>query len=221
MSGAKWTAEQLDMLRAHYANYATEDVATMIGREVRSVYQKANSLGLKKSLEYLASPAARRWDGIRGGATRFKKGQVSWNKGLKGVVGVQDACRATQFKKGRPAHEARNYVPVGSERVSRDGYLERKMTDDPALAPVRRWTAVHRLVWEAEHGPIPQGGVVVFKKGVKTTVAEEITADKLECITRAENMKRNSYHNLPKEWAELVQLRGALNRQINRKGKQA
>ena len=45
---------------------------------------------------------------------------------------------------------------------------------------------------------------------------EEITADRVECISLAENMRRNSYHNYPKPIAELIQLRGALMRKINR-----
>jgi hypothetical protein len=212
----KWTAEQLDTLHSLYANYSTEDVATVLGRDARSVYQKANSLGLKKSAKYLASPAAGRWDGKRGGATRFHKGQAAWNKGVKGVVGVQEACRATQFKRGRPAHEARNYVAIGSLRITKDGYLERKMTDDPAMAPARRWVAVHRLVWIEAHGAVPAGHVVVFKQGMKTTEPEEITLDKVECISLAENMKRNTLHRYPKEVATLIQLRGVLNRQINK-----
>lgn len=216
----KWSDDEIATLRQLYPNHKTEDVATVLGMPVERVYQKANSIGLHKSAEYLASPAAGRLDGVRGASSRFVKGQISWNKGLKGVVGVQEACRATQFKKGRPAHEARNYSPIGSERITKDGYLERKMTDDPALSPARRWTAVHRLVWVEAHGPVPAGHVVVFKAGMKTTVADEITSDKLECITYADNMRRNTLHRYPKEVVSLIRMRGALNRHINQKEKQ-
>ena len=45
-----------------------------------------------------------------------------------------------------------------------------------------------------------------------------ITPDVVECISRRENMLRNSVHTrLPKPLASLVQLRGALQRQINRR----
>ena len=54
---------------------------------------------------------------------------------------------------------------------------------------------------------------------MKTTDPDQITADKVECISRAENMKRNSYHRYGKEIASLVQLRGAINRQINKRSK--
>jgi hypothetical protein len=220
----KWLDWECEFLRLHYADSRTDDLATVLKRTVGQVYQKAAQLGLTKSEAYLATDNACR---IQRGkqhpsmiATRFKAGQVSWNKGLKGVVGVQEACRATQFKKGRPAHEARNYVPIGSHRVSKDGYLQRKGTDDPSIVPARRWTAVHHLVWEEVNGPVPAGHVVVFKPGCKTTDLESITADCCECVTRQELMRRNSYHtNYPPEVARLIQLRGAINRQINKRAK--
>lgn len=127
----------------------------------------------------------------------------------------------TQFKKGREAHEARNYRPIGSLRLSKDGCLERKVTDDPSLVPARRWVGVHRLVWMQAHGPIPEGHAVVFKPGRRTAVLEQITPDAVECISQRELMARNTVHNLPKELVELVQLRGALNRQINKRSKTA
>ena len=77
--------------------------------------------------------------------------------------------------------------------------------------------AGHELVWIEHHGPVPRGCVVVFKPGQKTADLQQITIDRIECITRAELMLRNSsWTNLPPEVARLVQLRGALNRQINR-----
>lgn len=121
----------------------------------------------------------------------------------------------TRFKPGRPACEARNYQPIGSLRLNKDGYLERKVTDDPALAPVRRWVGVHRLVWEAAHGPIPPRHVVRFLPGQRTVVAEEITVERLELVSQAENMRRNTVHRYPPQIAQAVQLLGALNRIIN------
>ena len=45
----------------------------------------------------------------------------------------------------------------------------------------------------------------------------DVRLDNLECITRRENMARNTVHNLPKPLAETIQLLGALNRQIRRR----
>jgi len=126
-----------------------------------------------------------------------------------------------RFKKGRPAHEARGYVPIGSLRIAKGAYLEQKISDDQSLSPKRRWVPVHRMVWEAANGPVPVGNIVRFKKGMATTDLASITTDKLECLTRAESMRRNSYQeNLPPELRSLIQLRGHLNRQIRERVKE-
>ncbi len=81
---------------------------------------------------------------------------------------------------------------------------------------------MHRLVWIAANGPVPEGHIVVFKPGRRTTELKEITPDAVELITRVENMRRNTVHaKYPRELARLVQLRGVLSRQINRKAKEA
>lgn len=211
----RWTPDEIQQLIAQYPHTPTRVLSQQIGRTDRSVYQKALELGLKKTPEYFETHVAGRLDGLRGGKTRFKPGHEPWNKGKPGTTGNHPNSRRTQFKKGVMAGAAQhNYVPIGSTRISKDGHLEVKVTDDPSLYPARRWAPVHRLVWEAENGPVPDGRIIVFKPGMRTCVREEITADKLECISRAENMRRNTYHRYPKEIALAIQLRGALNRRI-------
>lgn len=80
---------------------------------------------------------------------------------------------------------------------------------------------MHELVWVEVNGPVPANHYIVFKQGMRTTKLEEITLDRLECISKAENMRRNSYHNYGPEVAKLVQLRGAISRQINKERKAA
>ncbi len=75
---------------------------------------------------------------------------------------------------------------------------------------------MHIINWEAVNGPLPKGHALVFKDGNKQNTAVE----NLELLSRAELMRRNSYHtNYPKEVAQLVQLRGAITRQINKRSK--
>jgi hypothetical protein len=218
-----WTADEDETLRINYANFPTYLIAHVLNRSERAVYQRAESFGLKKSAAYLASDAAGR---IQRGRTdprltktQFRKGQAAWNKGVRGVVGVQPECRATQFKKGQLSGRAQALLkPVGATRIVY-GNLERKVTEG-GLYPAARWQPVHRLVWEAANGPVPRGHLAVFKPGRHTTHEADITLDRLEVITRAENMRRNSYlTRYPKEVADLIRLRGALNRKINRRTK--
>lgn len=217
---ATWTPAMDRRLRRLYATLSAQECAEALGVTLGAIHNRVHFLGLSKSPEWRAERTRRRWaegrhENSRAGLTKGR----GWNKGLPQAewmpAEARRRCAATQFKAGRPPHECRNYRPIGSLRLSKDGYLERKVTDDHPV-PARRWVAVHRLVWEQAHGPVPPGHAVVFKPGRRTTVEAEITLDRLECITRAELMRRNSYHTrLPPEVAQLVQLRGALHRKIN------
>ena len=211
----RWTDDQVAHLRQHYADTLTADLAITLGVRASRILAKANALGLRKSTALISETARQRTLSPGHGSlgSRIQPGAVPWNKGVKG----ERVSPATELKPGnRPA----TWVPVGSYRVNADGYLDRKVTDDGG--PNQRWQPVHRLLWIEAHGPIPAGHIVVFKPGRRTADLAQITLDAIELVTRAENMLRNSYHtNYPPELRSLVQLRGALLRQINRKAKEA
>lgn len=210
-----WTAEQEQALRDRYPSEKTQLIADDLGIGLHKVYQKAKRLGLEKTEEYLASPVACRLrvgDNV-GAAYRFQKGGLVWNKGMKGLqIGGKEA----QFKPGQMPH---NTNPIGSYRFDKDGTLQRKISNDKGNNS-KRWRGVHELVWVETNGPVPAKHIVIFKPGMRTAVLDEITIDRVECISLAENMRRNTYHSMPKELAKLVQLRGAVNRQINKRTKQ-
>lgn len=224
MSGTPWTPEQGEILRRRYSNEPTSVLAEFFGRTERSVYQHALKLGLRKSADYLATIDSRRIQRGRTDprmvATQFKSGQKAWNEGIKGICGTHENCRRTQFKKGHLAGAAqRKYVPIGSYRISKDGYLEQKVNDDfPAQ---RRWVGVHRLIWEAANGPIPPKHVVCFRSGRLTPILENITLDALELVHRGELARRNHPRSKSPELAKLVQLKGAITRQVNRIAREA
>lgn len=212
MKRHQWTAAEVSVLIETYPHIPTEWLAQVLKLDLQQVYHKAASLGIKKSEAYLASEFAcrlRRGDQV-GAGTRFRKGQQSWNKGKPHPARGRSA--ETQFKPGERRGVAVDlYKPIGSERISKDGYRQRKINDD--FPPQRRWRAVHLIEWEAINGPVPAGHALVFKDGDKTN----ITLDNLELITRAELMRRNSYHQYPKPIARVIQLRGAITRQINKR----
>lgn len=203
-----WQPAQIELLTYAYPNMETSELARMIGTSNQSVYTKASSLGLKKSPEFMASPLSGRLSRTNGEQTRFKKGIVPWNKGKKFDAGGRSI--ETQFKKGDRSGRARQlYQPIGSERISKDGYIQRKVNDD--LPMQQRWRFVHLIEWEAINGPIPAGFAICFKDGNRQNTA----LGNLELVSRADLMRRNTCHRYPKEIAQLVQLRGALTRKIN------
>ena len=58
--------------------------------------------------------------------------------------------------------------------------------------------------------------MVRFRSGMFTAVLEEITLDRLELVSRAEHARRNHPVSRDPEYARLVQLKGAITRQVNR-----
>ncbi|KAK50230.1 hypothetical protein [Bordetella bronchiseptica] len=208
MGGKKWTEVQEAAVRKFYENTPTKVIAAALGRSETSVYQLAQRLGLKKSAAYLAGPTAGRFDGTRGEACRFPKGHTPWNKGAAFQPGGRSV--ETRFKSGSRPH---NEQPIGSYRLTKDGTLQQKISNAPGNNS-RRWRGVHELVWIERNGPVPTGHIVVFKPGMRTANVEEITADKVECISFADNMRRNTLHRYPKEITHAIQVRAALNRRI-------
>ena len=88
---------------------------------------------------------------------QFKKGNVPANKGKKGFMGAN----RTSFKKGNTPY---NYKPVGSERITKDGYIEVKVSDP------NKWRLKHIIIWERENGKVPKGYVLVFGDGNKNNL---------------------------------------------------
>ena len=203
MTGNAWTPDQIDALTRLYPDHRCEEVARTIGRSERACYGMAHQLGIRKSAEFLASRLAGRLDGVKGGRTRFAKGHATWNKGQKGL---DLGGKATRFKAGNRPHTWR---PIGHERRTEEGYLQRKMTDTGCTR--RDYVPIHHLLWREAGRELPLGHCLIFLNGDKT----DLRLDNLTCISRQENMRRNTVHNLPQELVELVRLRGVISRKIN------
>lgn len=187
-----WTPEEEAELRRLYPSHDNQTIGNMLGRTEPAIQGRANKLGLRKPPGFVNVGC-------------FLPGQETWNKGMKGwKAGGRSA--ETRFKKGQKPH---TWHPIGHERITDDGYLQRKMTDTRCTR--RDYVNVHWLLWIEHYGPIPPGHLIVFKDRNPRNIAIE----NLECINRIENMRRNTVHNLPKPLAQLVQLRGVINRKIN------
>lgn len=220
----RWTPKAEAKLRKLFPVLSAEEIAARLGCKLSSIHNRAHKLGLRKSKDWVSQRTAKRWQEGRHEGSRahcFQKGTVPHNKGLRRPGYAPGNMAKTQFKKGRPASQAHNYVPIGTEKYDpKRKVLVRKITDDPSIYPAARWRPVHVMVWEAVHGKVPTGHIVIFRPGMKSLVAREITIDRIELVTLRENMRRNTIHNLPKDLAQVVQLRGVLIRKINRKEKQ-
>ena len=105
---------------------------------------------------------------------RFYKGHTPANKGMKGYH--TPGSEKGWFKKGNiPV----GHKPIGSERIdNKDGYTLVK-TAEPNV-----WELKHRIIWEKENGPVPEGHVITFLDGDKSN----ISLDNLALITMAESL---------------------------------
>lgn len=103
--------------------------------------------------------------------TTFKKGNVPFNKGLKGQYSL--GSEKGWFKKGQIPI---NHREVGSERISKDGYVEIK------VAEPKTWKLKHRIIWEQYNGPVPKNHVVIFLDGDKTN----LDINNLSLLSRSE-----------------------------------
>jgi hypothetical protein len=113
----------------------------------------------------------------------FEKGATPHNKGkpcAPGTGGRHPNARRTQFRKGeRKGVAVKLWKPVGTERIAKDGYLERKINNDMPLQA--RWRAVHLIEWEAVNGLLPKGHCLKCLDGDKFNT----DPSNWECIPRA------------------------------------
>ncbi len=211
-----WSRAEDALLRREYSHTGTAALARRLRRTASAVYARADKLGLYKSPDFKRRVLRRLGKGLQelGASHRYEKGHVPANKGLRRPGWAPGRMSETQFKKGELAGAAqRKWRPVGTETVDADGYRKRKVSDDRTIPSRFNWRFVHVLVWEQHHGPVPPGHAVIFRNGNKA----DIRIENLELVTRQGLMARNTVHNLPKPLAELVQLKGALQRQINKR----
>lgn len=207
-----WSAEDDRVLRRLYPHHETAWIAGQLNRTVPSIYAHAGNLGLAKTPEFQRESLTRLGKHLAetGAGGRFLKGHAPANKGTRRPGYSPGRMGETQFKKGRGGH---NTMPLFSERLV-DGYVYIKVAEVQCVPYTVNWLLLHILNWERANGrPLPPGHCLWFKDRNRANPDPE----NLELITRAENMRRNTVHNLPKELVRVVQLRGALVRQINRR----
>lgn len=128
--------------------------------------------------------------GTAGG--RFEPGQRAWNKGVPQSEWMSaesiERTKRGRFARGHAPWNSRA-LPVGSERVTADGYVEVKVAERPSgSGPAHdNWRGKHIIAWERENGPLPPGMAVLFADGDKRNFDPE----NLVAVTRAENIGLN------------------------------
>ena len=189
-------------IRAHYMDNTLSSMGTYLGRSIGSVYGRMKKLGCVVPHE-IAQARMRSNMALcmaNGKAHRYKPGNVPANKGQQLSSEMYAKAQATMF---RPGHRPANWKPVGSERITKDGYIMVKITEIT-------WELKHRVVFAAHHGEIPHGMMVKFVDGNTAN----ITIDNLYLSDRKMNMSNNSIHQLPPEIKQACHSIGVIKRRI-------
>lgn len=203
----KWTEAEDQIMAEAYPVCCTADLAAEFGLKISQVYDRAKKLNLKKSTEFMIAQKIAKGKRLASVShkTRFKTGHATWNAGKH----YQHAGGSVDSRY-KAVHHGRSYLPIGSERIIKGGYLQRKMTHTGRTQ--KDWQFVHHLVWFSDGRTIPKGSSLVFRDGNP----ENIVLENLELKTKAEMMAANSCHNYGPEIAKAIQLRGVLRRKINK-----
>jgi len=212
MARRYWTPAEEQLLRERYPDTPTSELCALLNRKAADVYAKAQDLGVSKSEAFLTGPnSGRKRAGCAPNAGTFKPGLIPWNKGTHFCAGGRSA--ETRF---RPGEKPQTWVPIGTVAKSGDGYWKRKVRGDAPRGMSRRnWVWLHIECWEQHHGAVPPNHLVAFKNGNR----DDIRIENLELVSRRDWIKRHTLHNLPKEIVQVIQLKGALQRQVNKRAK--
>ena len=91
----------------------------------------------------------------------------------------QNNSRRTCFKKGNKPH---NHRPVGSERITIDGYVKIK------VAEPNKWELKARVIYENKYGKIPVEHKLIYLDGNK----QNLELSNLKVVSSAEELIMNN-----------------------------
>lgn len=183
-----------------YPHTDTKELMQKFGVSKSEIYNLAHYHQVKKTKEYLDDwKLSGRGRMINAGAKyRFPKGNKPHNKGRKLSDYVDKATiekiKNTTFKKGSVPHNTKHDGAI-SLRCDKSGIKYYFIRISKA-----KWIPYHHYLWTEANGPITKGNIVVFKD--KNSLNCKL--ENLECITRFENMMRNTFQRYPTEIKQTI-----------------
>lgn len=198
-----FTPEEDEVLKGNYLDIPVKRLAALLNRSGCGINSRLRQLNLKIPPELAKQ---RKESGM------IRKGAVPPNKGKKweDIMSPEaiERCKTTQFKKNHLPHNSKkDFEEVQRKDSSGYMYLMIKLPENRKLIYKHIW------LWEQENNrKLPAGYNIVFKNGNSL----DCRIENLECISNAELMQRNTMHRFPEDLRKIIQLKGALKRQINK-----
>ena len=174
----KYTQEMRDFILENHKGIYSQELADRFNEKFNTNVTAKQISSYKKRYQLHG--------GLRG---NFQKGHIPHNKGKKISEATYCKIKNTMFPKGNMPH---NHRDVGSERITKDGYIEIKV-EEPS-----KWKLKHIWVWEQHNGPVPKGYAVAMLDRDK----QNTDISNLRLIKRSELLIMNRY-GLFSEDAEL------------------
>lgn len=138
--------EVVNYLKSIVQGKTCKEIAELINKKYNTVYTENDIYNAKRRYKLKSNIDC-----------KFKKGMTSHNKGKKWDDYMskegQKNSKKTCFKKG---HKPHNWVPVGTEILSTNGYIYIKVNEP------NDWQLKHRYIYQKNYGEIPEGYSVIF-----------------------------------------------------------
>jgi len=136
----------------------------------------------KRKRKFCSLPCCWQWRREHKGAGQFQQGHQPWNAGTQGLT----TANSGSF---RPGQESKRKCAIGAVR------MRLRLREGRARAWVKiaeggnshDWRLRAAVVWEAAHGPMPDGWIVHHIDGDPLNDAIE----NLEAVSRADHLRRH------------------------------
>lgn len=172
------TPAEDEFIRDNYLDMAPQKIANVIGGSETRVKKRIQQLGLVIPREIIEQRII---------DSRRKKGDVPFNKGLKQTDYMNaeaiERTTITRFKKGIIPKNSYNEVGKITKRYDKGGKIYLHI-----CVELGKWEMLHVYNWKQAGRDIPKGYSLWCKNGN----TEDCLIENWECISRAENMRRNS-----------------------------
>jgi hypothetical protein len=177
------TREDLEFIKENYLAMGFKTIGRHLGWSGSRVKKHIAKLGLHVPQEIVMRNRLQ---------SQFRKGQVPHSKGKKQSEFMTpegiERSKKTRFQPGVAPHNTLFDGAISIRKSKGRPYVWIRLSQG-------EWELLHRVIWMAHHGEIPEDKIVAFRDGDSLN----IELDNLELSCRKENMLRNSKWELDPE----------------------
>jgi hypothetical protein len=186
--------EEVTFIHKHIRNHSLKWIAKALNRSCVTIRKEAHRLGYTELLKEKSL------------ISRYQKGKIPENKGIKMSEETYEKVKHTFFKKGHLPHNTlTDYTEViRNEKGTSYIYIK--------IPGARKAIPKHRYLWEQAHGTIPKGYNVIFKNG--NTL--DCCLENLVCVSNEELMQNNTIHRYPNELKTAIKQISKIKKQLTK-----